>query len=232
MQPVTPLKLVPQPPAESQEVSQKTLALPDEARALGTINTQAENLRAAELLRRCKTLQAEVDRVFDPIVKTAHAAHKTAVAQKNEVLKPLQEAERIAKALMGDFAHRESVRQREIEDAARRAAQEESDRLALARAAQLERDGRHAEAKLVMDDAEDSVLPVFVAPAAKVEGVSMRDQFQFRIVDVSKLKPEFLLPDEKKIGAIVRSMGRAALSIVGEGAIEVTTTKVVAAKGF
>lgn len=226
-----PLRIVP-PPEDPQAVSAKALAMPDQARAFGALTTAQDNARAAEFLRGCKTLQAEVDRVFDPIVKAAHQAHKVAVGQKNEVLKPLQDAERIVKALMGEFAQREAVRLRQIEDAARRAAQEENDRLAIERAARLEMEGRRAEAALVMNEAEAPVLPVFVAPQARVEGVSTHDVYSYRLVDVSKLKPEFLIPDEKKIAAIVRSMKEAASAIVGEGAIEIQKSKGISARGY
>ena len=43
----------------------------------------------------------------------------------------------------------------------------------------------------------------------------MRDNWKFRIVDASKVDRRFLIPDEKAIGQIVRSMKGVAATIVG-----------------
>lgn len=225
-----PLRVAQDPGAE---VNRQAVALPDQARGLGRINTADENQRAADLLRHCKTVQQEVDRVFDPIVKSAHQAHKTAVEQKNGVLRPILEAERVIKAEMGGFAQRERDRLRRIEEDARRAARERQDQEALEEAARLEKEGRRPEAAAVLADAE-TAPPVIVQVAAPTppSGVSTREIWKFRVIDARKLKPEFLIPDEKAIGQLVRAMKGQASSLVGDGAIEVYAETTVAAKGY
>lgn len=50
------------------------------------------------------------------------------------------------------------------------------------------------------------VAPVLERETPKVKGVSGRRVWKFRIRDASKLPREYLLPDEKRIGAVVRAM--------------------------
>lgn len=52
-------------------------------------------------------------------------------------------------------------------------------------------------------------------------GVNRVTTYDFRIIDKMKLKPEFLLPDEKSIRALVRTSKKRAAEMVGIGAIEV-----------
>lgn len=74
---------------------------------------------------------------------------------------------------------------------------------------------------------------VVVAPVAipsttpKPEGVFFRSVWEWELCDIARLKPEFLLPNEKAISALVRSSHQAAESIVGTGAIKVTERKTV-----
>ncbi len=45
-------------------------------------------------------------------------------------------------------------------------------------------------------------------------------------MDITKLKPEFLIANDKAIGANVRSMHKQAETLVGAGAISVTERKI------
>lgn len=61
------------------------------------------------------------------------------------------------------------------------------------------------------------VAPVIQREPPKVTGISSREVWKFEIVDPSKINPQFLMPDEKKIGAQVRALKGDAASIIGAG---------------
>jgi hypothetical protein len=84
----------------------------------------------------------------------------------------------------------------------------------LARAVEVEAAGDKVGAERIFEE------PVFVEPkpvqaAPKIEGIrEMRENWQFRIVDEKLIPREYLCPDEKKIGKIVKANG-AKTSIPG-----------------
>lgn len=49
--------------------------------------------------------------------------------------------------------------------------------------------------------------PTIVVPAPKIDGVVVRTIWKYRIIDETKIPREYLMPDEKKIGAVVRASG-------------------------
>ena len=72
------------------------------------------------------------------------------------------------------------------------------------------------------------VIPNAEAPKAK--GIAARKTFRYEILDPSKLRPEFLIPDERKIADLVRKMGKESEAIVGKGAIQVREETVIASR--
>jgi hypothetical protein len=66
------------------------------------------------------------------------------------------------------------------------------------------------------------VLPSFVP---QIQGTSFRSVWKWKLLDPTKLKAEFIIPNEKAIGATVRGSKKAAETIIGSGAIEVWEEK-------
>ncbi len=64
-------------------------------------------------------------------------------------------------------------------------------------------------------------------PQAEVEipktDIKVRTIWKFKVIDKNKLKPDFLIPDEKSIGEFVRKFKNDAHKWIGEGAVEVYT---------
>lgn len=83
-------------------LEQAALSIPEQAKAL-TILDDSTYTAAGGLLRSIKGLRAQVDDAFDPIIASAHAAHKKAIEQKRKVEAPLTEGERILKDGMGSY---------------------------------------------------------------------------------------------------------------------------------
>ncbi|MBL7686227.1 MAG: hypothetical protein JNK65_09385, partial [Deltaproteobacteria bacterium] len=86
---------------------------------------------------------------------------------------------------------------------------EEDERLA--QAIQAESDG-------LISEEVDSILetPTFCAPrilpseTPKVSGIASKTTWKFRIVNKKLIPREYLIPDEKAIGGIARSLGERA----------------------
>lgn len=219
-------------PDPTEVVAERALSLPEQARAI-EIRDDAGFASAGEFLLGVKALRAEINSVFDPILKRAFDSHREAVAGKRRVEAPVAEAETIAKRGMAEYQAERECRRREAEAAARRErerAEAEERRKADEERARLEREAeerRLAEAVEAEErgdaEAAEQILeappePVFVPepPAVftpppmpeptKVEGVSFREKWVFAVTNPSAVPREYLAVDEKKIGAVVRAM--------------------------
>lgn len=71
-----------------------------------------------------------------------------------------------------------------------------------------------------LENAAETTAPERVA----VEGLSRVTTYGWTLIDKMKLKPEYLIVDEKAINAIVRAQKERAAETVGAGAIEITTS--------
>lgn len=151
----------------------------------------------------------EADSTFKPIISKAHAAWKEAHAQRKRIVEPLEKLKgRLDLAITG---YREQERQRieaerRAEIAARIAAQT-PDEPEMGKEA-----GAEAEAPQA---AAPAPVPVQEAPVEMHERTSVRVSYGFEVVDPSAVAAKFLVPDEKKIGALVRSLGVDAEELVG-----------------
>lgn len=176
-----------------------------------TISNDAEYASAGEFLKVIKGLRAEVDSVFDPIIKAADAAHKEAIAQKRKVEAPLADAEAALKCKVAGYIRAqqeerrlEQERLRKIaEEVARqdtlrlqREAQQRAEEEQLLRAQKLAELGKADEAAevLVADVVVRPVMPVQVnksaievKPVAKVEGISVRRSYSAEVTDLHLL---------------------------------------------
>lgn len=74
--------------------------------------------------------------------------------------------------------------------------------------ARMRADAEKAAAKQAEIDARAAsvIAPVIHREAPKVEGLSTRTVWKFRITDARQLPPEYTIPDEKKIGQVVRAL--------------------------
>lgn len=135
-----------------------------------------------------------------------------------------QEAERAA----AEAARKERERMEAEAAKAEQAAREKREREE-AKARALEEQGRAAEAEAKRKAAEEAeaarmreaeakraaaasmpVAPVVHMEAPKIAGVSSRQVWKFEITDAALLPREYLAPDEKAIGAVVRALGERA----------------------
>jgi len=148
------------------------------------------------------------DRLTDPKEK-ARGVWQDWVDLIKELKAPLLEKETFYKKEISTYAlEQERIRKAE-EDRLRAIAQKEEEERQLAAAVAAEQSGNKEEAEAIIE-APIQAAPVIVERTVpKVAGISMRENWKFRIVDEKKIPREFLKVDEVKIGGYVRSMKSA-----------------------
>jgi hypothetical protein len=118
-------------------------------------------------------------------------------------------------------------KRREAEAAAAAGRQAEADRLR-AQAARVEEKAAD-KAEVLETRASSVVAPIAQADTVSVPGSSFREVPQFEIIDAAKINPQFMMPDEVKIGRVVNSLKLDAVGVVGAG-IRVTIRKILASR--
>jgi hypothetical protein len=150
-------------------------------------------------------LKAIDDRCADDI-DFAHKEHKRLLAERDAIKKPVEEATKRIKRMAGDWKAEEERKARlealRLEAEARKAAEERKLQEAIAAEAAGDRGGADA----IMEETI-TLPPAYVPPPVpKVEGVVFREIWQFEIVDAAALPRDYLVPDEVRIGQVVRAM--------------------------
>jgi len=195
-----------------EQVQQEIKAFESNA-ALIKIESDEAFITAQEDLKRARVIEKRVGELLDPIIKKAHAAHKEAVGQKKNLLMPLQKAVGLIRIAAGAYQKKkeDEARRKQAEEAARLKKIEEDRKLA--EAAELEANGQKDEAEQVLSEPVFTPPPAMQAPP-KVEGVSYRDNWKFRITNESQIPREYWVVDAQKIGQVVRAT-KGSLSIPG-----------------
>jgi hypothetical protein len=161
---------------------------------------------AAHFLLEIKAFRKGIADKFEPSVSAARDAWKKILAVRDEIDAPLEKAEKdIVKPAMAKY-HSEADRKRrkqEEEETARRVAEEEDARLA--EAAALETSGKKAEADQVLSTPV-AVAPVVLPKPVKTKGVSYPLNWYFKISNPALVPRQYLMVDEKMIGAYVQAM--------------------------
>lgn len=169
-----------------------------------TINDQSDYEAVIDLRRQLKEYKSKLDARYLPIKQKTHDAWKEACKNVNDYDKPITEADKKLKRAMSDYTMRKERERKAEENRLRREAEEkETSRVE----AELKEVGfKKKEAKAEVEKMDLFVPEVKIEDSTKVEGVSYRTNYKYRIVDVSKIPAEYMIPDEKKIGGVVRAM--------------------------
>jgi hypothetical protein len=208
----------------SDNINERAVAVVGQAKEI-VVKDQAGLDKAAAFLVTIKRLKKEVGQSYDPVIKKAHDAHKEALAQKKKYEKPLNEAEKIVKGAMAPYVAEQDRLRREAEEKNRREQEEierkkrEEEERALQEAAKAEAEGRTQDVDNILDTAQ-AVIETPVAPKTTVpqkvirDGISSRLVWKWEISDAEAIPREYLIPDEKKIGAALKA-ANYELSIPG-----------------
>jgi hypothetical protein len=169
------------------EVKQQATTLEQQAQDY-QIATNDDYEQGAKFLKRVKGTEKEVKSYWKPAKDAAAKAHKEICQKEKAMLSICESAEKILKGKMLSYSQKVEADRRAAEEAARKAAQEESDRL-LAEAAKAEKSGDSASATVNMAMAEqmENVKPAVQVAAPKVAGVSKKKVWKCCITDSSKV---------------------------------------------
>lgn len=163
---------------------------------------------AEEAIRR----QKAVKEFFAPTKRLADQLHASLCEMERNLLTPYVDIERLIKGRRQDWrVEQERIRAKAEEDA-RKKAKEEADARALQEAAQLEKEGEREAAAVVVEQALAAPPPVIVMPSSvpKQANSAVRGEWDFRIDDPDQVQREYCSPDEKKIRAVVKTLGKNA----------------------
>lgn len=180
------------------------------------ITTPAQYEESAGVLKKIKAGQKRLEELRTAITGPLNASLRAVNELFRGPADRLANAERGIKREITRYAdEQERIRreeQRKVDEAARR----EREKLEQ-QAARAEASGKVEKAETLLQRAETVVAPVIQREPPRVTGISTREVWKFEITDPTKINPQFLMPDEKKIGAQVRALKGDAAAMIGPG---------------
>ena len=188
----------------------KTFAI---AAAAFKVTTEVQRLEALAAVNTIRDWENQLDAEYE----SNHSVieQRRLVKIKGELAALLEAGRKAAKAAAMRYEdEQEAIRS--AEEAKRQAeAQNLAEDEALAAAELAQAAGDTAQAESIIE--QPVIAPTIILPRAtpKVPGHVRRTVKRFRTVNLAAIKPLYLMPDEVKIGGVVRSLGKAAEVVVG-----------------
>ena len=192
-------------PSDERAVAVRTEAanLCDEARGLAVVD-EAAYTRAGEIQQRLRAGIVTIEEYWEPHRRNAKKTYDDVLASKKEMLEPVQKAYDDLGSRAGGWFLAEK---RKREEAARlqRIEQEKAEREAREKQRKAEELAKKKHLPPPPPPAPPPPPPP-VAEIPKVAGAVARTTWDFEVVDAAKLPREYMVPDEKKIRAVVKAM--------------------------
>lgn len=201
-------------PSEEAALKSRALEVSRQAEALVICSPQ-EYAEAGFRLKRLVLEKKQAQQRVNSIKTPAYQTYKAALQLERDVMIPYSQAEQWIKAGMAKYLTEEESdrRRREVSLSleAHRQAEEEATELAELDALALEAVGEVERAAELRRNpslvAAARVMPVVLPKEVpKVEGVSSRKNWSYRIVDESLLPREYLMPNEGAIRQVVKAL--------------------------
>lgn len=170
------------------------------------IKTNQDYLNAGEFLKGLKSLQKKISDFMKPIVKSAYDNWKTAKDKENSLLQPVTQAESIIKSKIISFQQEQERKRREEEERLRELQRKEAEKLAKKAEKEMAK-GNEEKAEELQQQAEmtKTITPIVESTVQKVNGISTKKIWKFRIVDVNLIPREYMIPNEKMLGEVARA---------------------------
>jgi hypothetical protein len=152
-----------------------------QAQAL-TVNSADDFEYAGEFLLMLANKKKQVESVFEPICKAAHAAWKAATGQRDKFLSPLMTAELAVKGKVSIYLAEEERKRREQERIEADALRVQREAEAAAQAELLASQGEPELAQMVIEEEKAAPAPVVILQSStpKVTGISSRSTWKWR----------------------------------------------------
>lgn len=222
---------------EVEVIRAEVLPIPDQAKMI--VVRDAETFKKGnDFFLIIKGLRKRIAATFDPMEKAAKEAkakaeesRKTIVAEREKLEAPLIAGENWINGQMTKYKlDQDRIRNEEANRLRLIAIQEEIDRRKkveeekLAEAALMEKAGMKEESEQLVSEAiQENEAPITVkssepeTPKVVMEGATLQTNWHFKIVNESIIPRPYMMPNEVKIGALVRSQHEKARSILGAG---------------
>lgn len=186
---------------EAEKKPTEALAVLDKSKAIQVFD-QTTLTVANNFLRDVKEFKRRIDDKFKANIARWDAGHKAAVAEKREWTDPLDEAERAIKPKITAYLVEQDNIRLEAERAAERARRQvEKEAEAAADAATaLINEGKAGEADALIDEATAKIREInadtpFVPEKPVANGTTLRETWDYEIVDADLIPKTFLVPD-------------------------------------
>ena len=207
-----------------QEIKQEALTIVEQSKLIKITDQPSYDNACSLLLDQIKPFRKRWAEYWDEVKKPAYAAYKAILDKFNEGDKPLENAERQVKAEIVKWdAEQERIRQelqRKAEEEARKA--EEEERLRVATLAE-ESGATDEEVNAIVNAPITAVAPPVEPTYFKVSGVSTRENWKARVVDIKKLcaavakgqvPPTYVLANDSVLNARAKA-DKGTLNIPG-----------------
>jgi vacuolar-type H+-ATPase subunit H len=182
-----------------------------------TITCPAEYEKAGNYLKQVKGRYQQIDKERKAILAPLNETKQRIQDFFNPPLERLAKAETVLKHSIASWTIEQQRILAEQERHARELAAKEQDRLdaeAQQNALQAEQSGNHNQAEEILATVPQVSMPVIESVQAKVEGVSMRDNWKYRITNANEIPREFLIPDDKKLTQYAK-MAKNTMTVSG-----------------
>jgi len=152
------------------------------------VKSEADNIRANELLKTIKGIRTKIEDTFNPLVKATKKAYDEARGLRDTYLDPIENAERQIRCKISAFLTAEEQRRMELQKKA---------------------DEKFQKA---VEKAEKTGKPLTIAPTIidtkikTAEGVSYQEKWNVEVIDITKLPPEYLLPNLTLLNKVAQTM--------------------------
>jgi flagellar biosynthesis GTPase FlhF len=194
---------------ESKEIESGIVNINDRAIMLQVIDNETY-IVAGEMLLTCKEMEKKIKDFFKPHKDNAYNAHKALCKAETDELNKLNPGINHLKKEISSYQQEQERLRRIEEKRLREIARKEEEERKLREALQAEAEGNNEEAQAIIDEPIEPPPVIVPKSTPKIEGITSRIQWNFRIVNESKIPREYLIPDRMKIGAVVRALKGAA----------------------
>jgi hypothetical protein len=169
------------------EIESDSLTLVEKAQSILVVDQRTHD-DAAELHIAIRELRKKVDEHYDPLIKQAFATHRAAIAAKDTVDKPLEQAQRIIKPKVIAFEQDQERIRRELERTAQEEARRREEEARLALAVQAEEMQAAPEVvEEILSRPMPTIAPTVAPIYQKTKGFTSRENWSAEVTDIKAL---------------------------------------------
>jgi hypothetical protein len=193
-----------------------------------TVSDGAAFIKATEQVQALKSVVEQMEELYEPFAAGLFKAHRTVTGLRAGNVAELNGEIKRLKLEREQYAAEEDRKARQAAQAAAEEARKAEETRLIEEARIAAAEGNSAQAEAILEEACTVEAPPAVVQSTVpiAQGLSFRSTWEWALLDVKKLKPEYLLVNEKAINALVRTQHKATEAMVGVGAIAVSERKI------